>query len=271
MAYLDRWVRAGDIKTRFLTAGNGEAVIFLHGGGAGASGQHNWQGNINEMADAGLSAYAPDIVGFGLSDKPSGWHTFEKKVEHIRDFMDALCIEKASFVGNSMGAGISCGMAALHPERVNKVILLGGGAVRVGAPTKDFKNVIDYEPSLEKMTAVLKGFCYNPDLVTEEMILDRYEMSQLPGAAESYRDFMSNILNIDGYLEPVQAGLKKSDAPFMLIWGRDDKIVPLKLGDQMKELLPDARYEIYDKCGHWAQIECRDQFNSDLVNFLNEG
>ena len=266
--YIDRWVRAGDIKTRYLTAGDGEAIIFLHGGGAGASGEHNWQGNISAVAEAGFAGFAPDIVGFGLSDKPKGWHTFEKKIEHIIAFMDALCIERASFVGNSMGGGIASGIAAKYPERTNKVVLLGGGAVKLGTPTKKFQSVIDYEPSKEKMSVVLKSFCVDESLVTEDMIEHRYQMSLLPGASESYRDFMSNILDLDSFLEPTQQGLRSTDVPFMMIWGREDKIVPLELGYKMKDLVPGAEFNIYDKCGHWAQIECRDQFNSDLISFM---
>lgn len=268
MAYVDRWVRAGEIKTRFLTAGDGEALILLHGGGAGASGEHNWKGNIDPIAAAGFSVYAPDVVGFGLTDKPKGWHSFQKKAEHIIAFMDALCINRASFIGNSMGAGISCGIVAHHPDRVSKAILLGGGAVKLGSPTSDLKTVIDYEPSRDKMSAVLKAFCDDPDLVTEEMIDHRFQMSKLPGAQESYHDFMSNVLNIDDFLVPVQAKLKTTEVPFMMIWGREDRIVPLELGYKMKALVPDPRFEIYEHCGHWAQIECRDRFNSDAVDFL---
>ena len=266
--YIDRWVQAGPNKTRYLTAGDGEAVIFLHGGGAGASGEANWSGNLGEVAEAGYAGFAPDIVGFGLTDKTKGWHTYEKKIQHIIAFMDAMCIERASFVGNSMGGGIACGIAAHHPNRVNKIIMLGGGAVKLKVATEKFQSVIDYEPSLESMSTVLKSFCFDESLVTEELIEGRYQMSILPGAQESYRDFMSIVLNSGAFIDPLQKILKNTDIPFMMIWGRDDKIVPLKYGHEMEELIPSAEFNIYDNCGHWAQIECRERFNKDLATFL---
>jgi len=267
-AYLERWVNAGDIKTRYLTSGNGETLILLHGGGAGVSAVHNWQNSMGPLADAGFSVYAPEIVGFGMTDKPADGNTVAAKVQHVKNFIDALCLDKVNLVGNSLGGRISLGVASDWPGRVKRMILMGSAGMRL-EPSPALKQLFGYTPSKEKMRQMVETFCYDASAVTDEMIDLRYQLSLLPGAQDAYEGFMKGISDptrpSEMNIEEKLPGIK---TPTLLIWGKHDKIVPLSSGERMAQLLPNARLEVLDKCGHWTQIEQTQKFNQLVIDFM---
>jgi pimeloyl-ACP methyl ester carboxylesterase len=265
--YLERWIKAGGVKTHYLTSGNGEPVILLHGGGAGVSAVHNWQDSMGPLAEAGFSVYAPEVVGFGLTDKPEEGDTVDAKVQHVKDFIDSLCLERFRLVGNSMGGVISLRIGADWAERVESIVLMGSPGVRF-VPPPELRQLFAYTPSREKMKAMVETFCYDPSVVNDEMIELRYQMSLLPGAQESYERLMRGMSNTQGGAMNMEAQLPEINTPTLLIWGKQDKIVPLELGETMVKLLPNARLEVIDKCGHWVQIEHSQTFNKMVIDFF---
>jgi len=266
---LERWVNAGGIKTHYVTAGEGDPVILLHGGGAGAFALHNWAPTIPALAAAGFSVYAPDVVGFGLTDKPVGWHTHEKKVEHLKYFIDALCLDRVHLVGNSMGAGISCGFIVKYPEQVMKMTLMGGGAVRLGKLTPSLQGIQKFTPSREKMRSILESLTARPELVTDAMVESRYQMSILPGAQEANSAFLAD-LPFEEFLTSTEKKLETTPHPVLLVWGEEDHVVPLPLGERLHEVLPNSRLEVFPNCGHWTQLEEPEGFSNTLIEFFSE-
>jgi len=266
--YLERWIRAGGIKTHYITSGNGEAVILLHGAAAGFSAIHNWRNSMGPLAEAGFCVYALEIVGFGLTDKPEDGNTFEAKVQHVKDFIDVLCLDKVNLVGNSMGGRISLEVALDWPERVRRMVLMGSGGIRM-EPTPSFRQLFSYTPSKEKMKQIVESFCYDPSLVTDEMVELKYQMSLLPGAQEAYGAFMKKLSDRE-YIARSYLGdkLPNIKTPTLLIWGKQDRILPLEQGEKMASLLPNARLEIIDRCGHWVEFEHSQMFNRMVSDFF---
>jgi 2-hydroxymuconate-semialdehyde hydrolase/2-hydroxy-6-oxo-octa-2,4-dienoate hydrolase len=261
-SYLVRWVNAGGIKTRYLTSGEGDPVLLIHGGGAGVSAIHNWQNSMGPLAEAGFSVYAPEVVGLGLTDKPPDGNGIDAKVKHVRNFIDTLCLERVCVVGNSMGGRIALGIACDSPDRVKRMVLMGSTGLPL-KPSPELGLLRGYKPSREKMREMVKAFCFDPSIVTEEVVEARYQMSLLPGAQEAYEGFMSRSSEM-----AMEEKLPSIKTPALLIWGRQDKIVPLELGEKMVRLLPNARLEVIDRCGHWVQVEQSDTFNRLVIGFL---
>lgn len=120
-----------DLKIHYHERGGGQPVVFLHGGGQGASGISNWKHNLDYFAQHGYRALAPDALGYGLSSKPEE-ATFDLTLlnDGLRRFLDALGIHRASLVGNSMGGAMAIKFAQDFPQRVEKLIVMGPGGDR---------------------------------------------------------------------------------------------------------------------------------------------
>ncbi len=125
-------IAAGGIETNYHDQGDGPAVLFIHGSGPGVSAWANWRLTIPALSRS-YRVIAPDMVGFGFSDRPKGvQYSKETWIAQAIGLLDALGIDKADVVGNSFGGAIALGMAIRHPKRVGRLALMG--AVGVSFP-----------------------------------------------------------------------------------------------------------------------------------------
>jgi 2-hydroxy-6-oxo-octa-2,4-dienoate hydrolase len=149
------YIDAGGIKTNYLEAGSGPPVVLVHGSGPGVSAYANWRLTIADLARH-CRVYAPDMAGFGFSDKPTeAGYSMAGWVDQLVGFLDALGIERASLVGNSLGGGLGVRMAVEHPGRLDRLVLMG--AMGVSFPiTEGLDQVWGYQPSFENMRRTLE-------------------------------------------------------------------------------------------------------------------
>ncbi len=117
----DRYVQVGQINTRYWTEGDkGTTVILLHGIGSSVE---TWTYNISVLAQH-HRVYAVDLVGAGRSDKPPATYSLTYLAQFVLGFMDAMSIECASLVGNSLGGGVALQFALNFPQKVEKLVLV---------------------------------------------------------------------------------------------------------------------------------------------------
>jgi len=241
------FVDAGGVKTNYLEAGQGRPVVLVHGSGPGVTAYANWRLTIPDLAPH-FRVLAPDMAGFGFSDKPAdatygmaGW------VDQLTGFLDALGIERVSLVGNSFGGGLAIRMAVDHPERVDRLVLMG--AMGVSFPITDgLDNVWGYQPGFENMRRTLDYFAYSRDLVNDELAEVRYRAALAPGVQE----------------ERIRAIGHET----LIIHGRDDQVIPLSNAYRLLGLIERSELHVFGRCGHWSQIEWAADFNALLVRFL---
>ncbi len=178
-------IAAGGIETNYHDQGHGPVVLLIHGSGPGVSAWANWRLTIPALSGS-YRVIAPDMVGFGFSDRPAGVeYRKETWIAQAIGLLDALGIEKAHVVGNSFGGAIALAMAIRHPERVGRLALMG--AVGVPFPiTPGLDAVWGYEPSFEAMRKLLDIFAYDRSLVNDELADLRYRASIRPGFQESF-------------------------------------------------------------------------------------
>jgi len=265
-----KFAEIGDgLKIHYHERGSGTPVVLLHGGGQGASGISNWKLNLDHFAEQGYRALAPDALGYGLSSKPED-ATFNVTflVDGLRRFLDALKIEKATLVGNSMGGAMAIKFAQDFPQRVEKLIVMGPGgigdisryAVMPGIQML-FKLGQDPEgPTAEKLRTMFEMIVYDKRLITDNLITERYEVA----VTQPRRVFQT--LRIDD----LSSGLGNMRMPFLVLWGRDDKFCPVEGGMDIIKACDSARLVVFSQCGHWVQTEKADVFNKLCVDFLRE-
>ncbi|MDY6860430.1 MAG: alpha/beta fold hydrolase [Pseudomonadota bacterium] len=263
------------VKLHYHDVGEGPALVLLHGSGPGASGWSNFNRNIETLSGK-FRVICPDLPGFGGSDmKPvdapiPGWWA-----DVMLGLLDHLGIAKAHFLGNSMGGMITLKIALEHPERIDRMVLMapgGGTAVTSIFPSEGIKTLIGFYdgpgPSIERLRGFIDQFVYDPSAITEELVQERFEAAMnprivaqppmRPGPAgmpeELWRD----------------ARLTRLPHEALILWGREDRVLPVDTGFTLMKQIPNARFLVMPRCGHWIQWEKADEFNAIVSEFLSE-
>lgn len=261
-------VVAAGITTNYLHAGSGEPVVLLHGSGPGVTAYANWRLTIPALAQE-VAVFAPDLVGFGFTERPDGVeYSMETWVGQVVGLLDALGLERVALVGNSFGGALALRVAARHPDRVSRLVLMGS----VGVPfeiTDGLDRVWGYEPSFEAMRDLLGIFAYSRALVTDELAQVRYEASIQPGFQESFSAMFPAPRQrwVDAMVTPDDE-IARLPQPTLVVHGRDDKVIPLANALHLLDVVPDVRLHVFGRCGHWTQIEHADAFNRLVLDFV---
>jgi len=266
-----RRVDVAGVGTSYLEAGTGPPVVLVHGSGPGVSAYANWRLTLPALG-RDFRCLAPDLPGFGSTDRrPNDSYGIETWAAHLVGFLDALGLDRVSVVGNSMGGAVALRMAARHPDRVDRLVLMGS----VGVPfaiTEGLDRVWGYQPSVANMRALLDLFAYSRELVTDELAELRYRASIEPGRQESFATMFPAPRQrwVDRLCTPDDE-IAALPHPTLLVHGRDDRIIPLSTSLRLLELLDDAQLHVFGRCGHWTQIEHADAFVSLVRSFLTGG
>ncbi|OHT17774.1 alpha/beta fold hydrolase [Sphingobium sp. EM0848] len=274
--YIDtpRW------RLHYHVAGEGHPLIMLHGSGPGASGWSNFNPNFAKLAQR-YKVYLLDFPGWGKSSEydPTGENRFLANVEATRLFMDGLGIEKAALVGNSMGGLAALMMTALHNDRVTHCITMGAPApggpqlfFQPGGPTEGLKILFATyaDPSPENFRRLVNVMVFDPAYATDELVNQRSANALANPAHLSNFLKGAAAMNIDGLgQDEVFAGLARTTTPSLLIHGRDDRTVGVEHSMRLAGVMPNSSLIVFNRCGHWAQLEHADRFNAMLAAFID--
>ncbi len=267
-------------RMHYNEAGEGHPVIMIHGGGPGATGWSNFNQNMTQLSKK-YRCLAVDMPGWGQSGEVEPGTV--NPAAALLGFMDALGIEKAAFLGNSMGGASTLSFAVEHPERVSHIVTMGsapvGGMTATqpgGGPSEGMKVLFEtYEdPSVENFRRLIRVMVYDSSFVTDELLRQRSE------SALSNRKHLENSVAARHRMmaaggPPLPSGptvlhrLTKIDIPALIIHGRDDRTTPLETSLQILSALPNSRMLIFNHCGHWAQLEHAQEFNNEVELFLS--
>jgi pimeloyl-ACP methyl ester carboxylesterase len=261
-------IRAHGIETNYLEAGAGRPVVLIHGSGPGVSAYANWRLTIPTLA-GGLRVLAPDLVGFGFTERPPGVrYDLGTWTDQVLGFLDALGLERVDIVGNSFGGAIALALAGRHPERVDRLVLMG--SVGVSFPITDGLDAVwGYEPSFAAMRQILDFFAFDRSLVDDELAEVRYRASIRPGFQESYGAMFPAPRQrwVDAMVTPDEV-IASLPHQTLVVHGREDRVIPLANAYRLLDLIPHAQLHVFGRCGHWTQIEHAAAFNRLVVDFL---
>ena len=256
------------VNTHYYEAGAGEALILLHGGGAGADSFGNWRGCLTRFAEH-YHVYAVDMIGFGCTDKPDPEHysyTQQARNQHIIAVIETLGLASVNLIGNSMGGCTSMGVAIERPDLVNKLVLMGSAGVR--APiTDELKSIMNYDYTTDGMVRIVRGLT-NPEFrFDEELVNYRHSLSIQDDTRQAYNAVMGWIREQGGlYYE--EDYITRVTQETLVVNGKLDKVVPLSSAYKLLELINNSWGYIIPGCGHWAMIEKPAQFIAATLSFL---
>ena len=260
------------LTLRYHEAGRGDPLICIHGGGPGASAWSNYNRNIGALAER-FRVIAVDLPCFGESTK---LRLKEPRIAFfariVRGLMDELEIPRAHFVGNSLGGATTMRLAADTPDRAGRLVLMGP-AVSLSLlspfPSEGLKHMTGYYhgagPSLEKMRAFIEIMVADSSGITEELVRTRFEMSVRP-------DILDNPLgppSVESPFEPMWPVAPQIAHETLLVWGREDRVIPVDTAIFLLSQMKNARLHVFPNCGHWAQWEKSDEFNTLVAGFVS--
>lgn len=262
-------VNIGDCNVNYLDQGKGDVVILLHGSGPGVTSYANWRLLIPTLSEH-FRVLAPDVVGFGYTEHPDNFvYNLDNWIDFIIRFMDTLKIDKASFVGNSFGGALSLAVAAKHPDRVHRFVMMGAAGIHFDI-SEGLRKVWGYTPSFENMRELMNVFAFRGDLISDEIVESRYQASMRPGYQEAYAQIFPEPMQekLNGLCLPEEE-IQKVKHRCLMIHGKEDIIVPVECSYRAHKLLQNSDLHVYSNCGHWTQFERATEFGALLTSFLS--
>ncbi|MDX3906299.1 MAG: alpha/beta fold hydrolase [Pigmentiphaga sp.] len=279
-----RWVLANGVRTHYAETGNdGKTLVALHGGGAGSSGASG-MGLVMPLLGRDFRVVAPDSIGgFGLTD-PSAPTPYGliSRAAHTADFVDAIGLEKFSVLGNSQGAWAGVYYAMLHPDRVEKLIIVSSLTIATSMgikqePNEAMRALMGYDGTREGMKRLLEALIIDKSRITDQLIDERQRAATRLGAFEAFQrmaqgiEFVRNdpVLKLQTQWREALPALTRR-IPTLILWGKNDTFAVPASGQALADMLPDARIEWIEGAGHQVQTDAPDRCADIIRSFLND-
>jgi 2-hydroxy-6-oxonona-2,4-dienedioate hydrolase len=269
-------IREGDLdmQLHYNDVGSGqETVVMLHGSGPGASGWANFNRNVAPLVGAGYRVILMDCPGWSKSDPVvcTGSRS-DLNARALKGLLDVLGLDQVHIIGNSMGGHSAVAFALANPARVGKLVLMGGGtggpSQFVPMPTEGIKLIgaLYREPSIDNLKKMMSVFVFDASSLTDELYQAR--LDNMLNRRDHLDNFVKSLAANPKQFPDYGARLGEIASPALVIWGRDDRFVPMDVGLRLVWGMQNAEMHVFSRCGHWAQWEHADKFNRMVLDFL---
>jgi pimeloyl-ACP methyl ester carboxylesterase len=255
------WVTVSGYKVHYYAIGpeNGKPLVLIHGLGGSAA---EWHNLMPYLEYAGYRVYAPDLVGYGKSEQPADFsYSVADEASTVVGFLDALGLKRVDLGGVSMGGWIAQLIAAQHPERVQKLLLFDAVGLDV-LPDWDTHLFTPQNPQqLDALYSLLvPNSRHVPEFVARDMVRISNKNAWVVQRALNTMWTRQNATD---------ALLPQLKMPVLLVWGDQDRIVPLTQGQRMHQLIPQSKLHVMSGCGHLAHVQCADRIGPLVQDFLH--
>jgi pimeloyl-ACP methyl ester carboxylesterase len=270
----DLYITVDGINTRYWHMGDsGSQMVLLHGGNGSIE---FWLYNIAALAQH-HQVYAFDMVGSGKSDFPDGAYSLAYQAEFLHGLMAALEIETATLIGNSMGGGVALEFTRLYPARVTKLVLVDsmglGQEISLGIRLITLPAIVSLlRPGRWMIPAMFKSNFHRSDRLPPDWIEFRYPIFAITGRNAVILRLGQSNFTLAGVrpevYQPILASLPHITQKTLIIWGAQDRIIPVKHAYIAAAGLPNHQLEIFANCGHHPYLEYSDKFNRLVLDFM---
>jgi 2-hydroxy-6-oxonona-2,4-dienedioate hydrolase len=280
-ASTSKFVQTKKWKVHVNEAGEGHPLILLHGGGPGANGWSNYQNNIGPLSQK-YRVILPDVPGYGKSDEFTDTDSVtDLQTDSIALLMDELGIERAALCGNSMGGLLTLNFAARYPDRISHIITMGTGlpsglplSLSPAGPGPGIKTLLETfrNPTPENFRLLCETMLFDSSYITDDLLEERSR------AALANPGHLTNFMNLikSGKMLPnpkegaaLAAKLSEVKTPALIMHGRDDRVMSFEGSLRIVSVLQNSQLMLFNRCGHWVQLEHANMFNTMVDAFLS--
>lgn len=270
----DSYVSVDGVRTHYFEAGRGRGptVLLLHSAEYGGAAEFSWEFSVAPLAEH-FHVLAPDHLGFGLTDKIHDFvGQFDRRIQHIRRFLEVMNVSRCHVVGSSMSGGLSLAVAA-RPKPdwpFDKLVCCSGGG---DAPDNEARRILNgYDGTREHMRRIIDVMFRDPRWAADEDYINRrHEMSLVPGAweATSAARFKAPFRQASGPRERESIGYGNIKVPVLIMAGRYDPLREPGYADKLVARLPKGtQLHVFENASHMGNIECAEDFNRRVIQFL---
>lgn len=273
----DQKIAIGSIQVRYWAVGHTVSpVVLIHGIGASVE---EFLTCLEALA-AEHRVYALDLPGHGRTDKPEKFsYLLPDMARFVEKFIHQMDLGKVHLIGHSMGGAVSLSLTMQFPERVKRLVLVSSAGL--GREVAGVFRLASLPIVGELLTrpqppnrANWGGVVYDTAVITDAALQIDYENRLLPGAQRAFLKTVRSNVNVIGQrraiTQPILAGLTAIQSPTLLVWGREDGIVPVNHAESAVKQIPNARLHVFEKCKHAPILEKPDEFNRLAVDFLRD-
>ncbi len=245
-----------DTVVHYLEAGQGPVLILIHGLGSSAS---VWRDDIDLLA-ASYRVIALDLPGYGKSDRPKADYSVEYQAGAVKEFIEALGVDKVTLAGNSLGGWIAALVALDSPDKVSRLVLVDSAGLRREAARTD----VPLNPATrEEEKALLLALFADKAKVTESLLNEQWDYrkdvrSTVQATMESFK---TKAPFLDSRLRDIKV-------PTLIIWGKQDLLVPLDIADRFARGIRGSKLIVIDNAGHLPQVEQPKAFTRAVKVFV---
>jgi len=253
-------VKVGGLDIHYLTGGQGEPLIVIHGGGG--NGARAWMKNIEALA-GNYTVYVPDLPGFGHSQPMEGDYYIPELVEFVEAFSRSLGLKRFYLLGHSLGGGIALNYALEFPYRVTKLVLVSSLCLgrEIALWVRFLSNCMFSQSIGKAVLAILKAVKWVAGklFATVEFVipLSRFSLS-LGRKVTTLKEQPVVLLH----------RLSEVMVPTLVVWGAKDPILPVEQAYAAAELIPDCQVKVFEGCGHSVYRDRLAEFSGLLIAFL---
>lgn len=245
----------------YWDVGSGPVVVLVHGLG---SRKEDWLPVLEPLAQK-YRVLVPDQIGFGKSEKPLLDYSVQTYVDFLNEFLRQLKVEKTSLVGESLGGWISALYAVelgdgAHLTLVERLVLVDAAGLKQDALIPNLN-----PSSLAAMRGVMESVFYDTSWLNDEALRKIFTDKLSVHDSYTVRSFLGNPMIAT---ERVDDRLGKIKTPTLVVWGKQDKLIPMAMGERYAAGIAGAKLVSFDKCGHVPPIEKTEEFLAAVTAFL---
>src|SRR5207253_989128 len=257
---IDRFAMIFGAKIHYVDVGSGPPVILLHGL---ADDIGVWASVISALA-AKHRVIAFDQLGFGRSDKPLLNYRVSTFVDFLDGLLNELKIKRASLIGNSFGGWVAADFALKHPDRIERLVLSDAAGYAALAKTMDPRALNALRLASREDIRYLGPLTFRDKRFYEDVDL-AFKQRVTAGDSHTVSQFLDSMIRGEDVLDGQLGAIEK---PTLILWGRDDKLIPVSFAARFNKEINASQLRIIDGCGHMPHVECPEKFNDALLQFL---
>jgi pimeloyl-ACP methyl ester carboxylesterase len=268
----------GQHEVSCLTGGSGPALVLIHGmAGSAAAWKH-----VLPALSQRFTVIVPDLLGHGESAKPRGEYSISGHANIVRDLLAALGFERTTLVGQSFGGGVAMQLAYQYPEHCERLVLVSSGGLgrevspllrALSVPGAEHIFPLVCSPALRdagrRVVDWLGGLGLRPSPAAEEALRSYASLADRDTRQAFFRTLQAVIDPGGQSVSATDRLYLASRLPTLILWGQDDRLIPVSHAFAAHNAIPGSRLEVFDGVGHFPHCEAPERFVEVLLDFID--
>lgn len=258
------YARVDGYRIHYYVGGAGKPIVLVHGLGGRSE---DWTVLIPTLLRGGYRVYALDLLGYGRSSRPqSAAYSIPQEAGIVEQFMAVEGLKQADLAGWSMGGWVAMRVALDDPQAIRRLIVYDSAGLRFNLAYDSTLFWANTPAKLAELNNLLSPYLPPKTVPAMPGFIQRAVLRVLAWNSWVIQRSLNSMLTGADLLDGKVSALKM---PFLIVWGKQDQIIPVEAAYRLHAEVPQSVLEVYDGCGHLAPRECVPKIGPRTLKFLN--